>query len=242
MKRLKLSENDGTPDLPIAAGIVAAIVIFSSLISLAAERFTAIYTEPVFAIMWSIFNTSLITIIILCYVFVRFRSHLNSILAKPRASLIKTGFYSYLLFLPCLFFLAMLSFRFFKNMGLDPQPQQILSVYMQTDSFYILSTMFFLSCVVAPFAEEVIFRGIIYPALKKSFPVPAAVIASSLFFALLHNEIFALVGLFGFGILLAYLFEKYDNLWISIGVHFFNNLLANIAVFIIKYAGIANKM
>jgi len=51
----------------------------------------------------------------------------------------------------------------------------------------------------------------------------------------MHNEVFVIAGLFAFGILLAYLFEKHQNLWLSVGVHFLNNLFANIAILVVKY-------
>ncbi|MBN1444745.1 MAG: CPBP family intramembrane metalloprotease [Candidatus Omnitrophica bacterium] len=242
MKRLKLSANDGTPDFPAAVGVVSAIIVFSCLISLAAFKFPGIAAEPVFAIMLGLFGTSLITAVLLCYVFARFGGYLISILKPPVFPFIRKGLRIYLLFLPLLFLIALLSSVFFKSMGLEAMPQQIFAVYMQADSFYVLFSMFFLSCIAAPFAEEVIFRGVIYTALKEKFSVPSAIIISSLLFALLHNEIFQIGALFAFGILLAYIFEKHDNLWLSISVHFFNNLFANAAIFLIKYAGITEKV
>lgn len=238
MKRLKLSANDETPDFPVAVGIISAIIIFSFLISLAASRFPVIASEPVFAIMLGLFGTSLITAVLLFFLFARFRAFLVSILKRDSFSFIWKGLRIYLMFLPFLLLITLLSAVFFKSIGFEPRPQEIFSVYMQADSFYVLCSMFFLSCIVAPFAEEVIFRGVIYTAFKKSFSVPAAIIMSSLLFALLHGEIFALGALFSFGVLLAYIFEKHDNLWLSVSVHFFNNLSANIAIFLIKYTDV----
>jgi membrane protease YdiL (CAAX protease family) len=68
------------------------------------------------------------------------------------------------------------------------------------------------------------------------------VLLSSAIFALMHNEAFVFAGLFAFGILLAYLFEKHQNLWLPISVHFFNNLFANAAVFIIKYTDVIKTL
>ncbi len=238
MKRLKLSANDGTPDFPVAVGIISAIIIFSFLIALAASRFPVISSEPVLAIIMGLFGTSLITAVLLFYLFARFRAFLVSILREPHFPVVLKGLRIYLIFLPLLFFITMLSAVFFKSIGFEPRPQQVFAVYQQADSFYVLFSMFFLSCIIAPFAEEVIFRGVIYTAFKERFPVPAAIIISSLLFALLHNEIFAFGSLFAFGVLLAYLFEKYDNLWLSVSVHFFNNLFANIAILLFKYTDV----
>ncbi len=135
--------------------------------------------------------------------------------------------------------ITLASVAFFRILGFNPVPQQIMSFYLETDSFYMLSILFFTSCVVAPVTEEIIFRGVVYPALRERFGVRASMILSSAIFALMHNEIFVCASLFAFGILLACLFEKHQNLWLPIVVHFFNNFFANVAVFIVKYIDIA---
>lgn len=229
--------KEKTPDFTTAVTIISLMVGLSLFVSLAAEKFTAISSDTVFSFVWGIFNTFLIMLILLYYIFKKFRVHILSLLKKPSVSLSR-GFYVYILFLPGLFLITLASFAFFKILGLNPVPQQVLYYYLETDSFYLLFTLFFLSCIVAPFTEEIIFRGVIYPALRERFPVPAAILLSSTIFALMHNEVFVFAGLFAFGVLLAYLFEKHQNLWLPISVHFFNNLFANVAVFIVKYTDI----
>ncbi len=231
----------GTPDFTTATTIISLVILLSLLASFAPEKFTAISSDTAFSFIWSIFTPTLILFILLYYVFIRFRLYILSLLQKPSVSLFR-GFYIYMLFLPGLFLITMLSFTFFKILGFNPIPQQVMYLYFETDSFYLLSLLFFLSCIVAPFTEEIVFRGVVYPALKKKFPVPASMLLSSAIFALMHNEIFVLPGLFAFGILLTYLFEKHQNLWLPISVHFFNNLFANIAVFAIKYMDIMKTL
>ena len=62
--------------------------------------------------------------------------------------------------------------------------------------------------LVAPAAEEVLFRGILHRLARRQWgSVPAGII-SALVFSLAHNEPWYMFGLFGLGILLAFIYEK----------------------------------
>jgi membrane protease YdiL (CAAX protease family) len=242
MKTQRLSENEvKKPDFATAVKIIFLMFGFSLFVSFVSARIDAISSDTAFSLVWGIFNTLVVMFAVLWYAFRKFGMHIFSLLKKPPGVFLK-GFYVYAIFFPGLLAVTALSFAFFKIFGLNPVPQQVMSLYLKTDSFYLLFLLFFSSCIAAPFAEEVIFRGVIYPALKERFPVPAAVLLSSAIFALMHNEAFVFAGLFAFGILLAYLFEKHQNLWLPISVHFFNNLFANAAVFIIKYTDVIKTL
>ncbi|MCM8762710.1 MAG: CPBP family intramembrane metalloprotease [Candidatus Omnitrophica bacterium] len=234
MKKLKLSGSDILPDFSVATGITFFIITFSLIISFLTMRFSPLHSDTLLMSIWGIFSSFILTVILLWFILIRYRIYVVQLLSHPFNYFIK-GLHYYLFFLPILFLVTIPSFYIFKKIGFVPEPQQIMSLYLQTNSFYLLFIIFFLSCIVAPFSEELIFRGIIYAGFKKSFSVPLSMILSSLIFALLHNEIFVLAGLFAFGIFLSYLFEKYKNLWLSISVHFFNNLFTTIIVLIVKY-------
>ena len=78
--------------------------------------------------------------------------------------------------------------------------------------------LFFLTgCIVAPFAEELFFRGLLYSWLRERMPVIAAVIVSSLLFAGMHGFI-SPVQLAG-GLIFAGLYEWRRNVWAPYVVH-----------------------
>ena len=85
--------------------------------------------------------------------------------------------------------------------------------------------------VVSPISEELIFRGVFLNRLKLIVPAIFAVLISSLLFATLHSfgSIFAA---FIFGICVALLYLKTDNIFVPIFAHFLNNLFAEIMVII----------
>lgn len=79
--------------------------------------------------------------------------------------------------------------------------------------------------VMAPFAEELMYRGLIMGGLLKWGFLPAAVI-SSLLFSAVHMDPGSLIPFFGVGMLLAWLFWTGGYLWDAIIFHLFFNLLS----------------
>jgi membrane protease YdiL (CAAX protease family) len=83
--------------------------------------------------------------------------------------------------------------------------------------------MFLLAGLAVPFAEELLFRGVLYPLLRQRWGVWTAVLLSALIFALIHGEIAVGVTAFLLGILLAFVYEFSGSLWTSILIHAVNN-------------------
>ncbi|MBD5134373.1 MAG: CPBP family intramembrane metalloprotease [Lachnospiraceae bacterium] len=88
------------------------------------------------------------------------------------------------------------------------------------------------SIVIAPVSEEILFRKCLYGSLKKEFGVAAAMILTSILFAVLHGY-----GVQGFlscalaGFIFACLYEKTGNIWYSIAAH----LLCNVVAYLSSY-------
>lgn len=81
------------------------------------------------------------------------------------------------------------------------------------------------SVVIAPIAEELLFRGGMLQALMP-FGEGFAVIASSFIFALCHGSFDLIVNGFVFGVVLSVCFAKTRSLKICLLIHFLNNLIA----------------
>jgi len=81
------------------------------------------------------------------------------------------------------------------------------------------------TAVVAPFCEEVYFRGFLYSAFKKRMGVGAALFLSSLMFALAHMEIYSFIPIMAIGWVMAYIFEKTKSLFTVIFLHAVYNLI-----------------
>ena len=78
---------------------------------------------------------------------------------------------------------------------------------------------------VAPFVEEVLFRGILYPAIKQNGYPRAAWWATALIFAATHSNLMTFVPLTLLALALTWLYETTDNLLAPILAHGLFNAL-----------------
>lgn len=91
---------------------------------------------------------------------------------------------------------------------------------------------FLVAGFVAPVAEEIVFRGVLYAQLRCAWGDVAAVLVSAAVFAAIHLNAMAFVPLMFVGVVLALLFRRSDSLWGSILAHG----IYNIATFAIALA------
>ena len=77
--------------------------------------------------------------------------------------------------------------------------------------------------IIAPVAEECLFRICLYRYLKKSFSWMGALVASSIMFGLIHMTISHLVTATLFGMLLCLILERTKCIWITIICHMWYN-------------------
>jgi membrane protease YdiL (CAAX protease family) len=78
--------------------------------------------------------------------------------------------------------------------------------------------------VIAPFAEELFFRGLTLRSLHRRFGAVWAVVLSSALFALVHENPLLFVGLFPLAIILGVLVERFDRLGPALTTHITYNL------------------
>jgi membrane protease YdiL (CAAX protease family) len=76
----------------------------------------------------------------------------------------------------------------------------------------------FLAIAVAPFAEEYLFRGLLFRALDREWGTTKALIGSSAFFAIYHPPL-SWLPVFLLGLLCAWLFRRNGRLWAPILAH-----------------------
>src|SRR5436305_7935123 len=73
---------------------------------------------------------------------------------------------------------------------------------------------------VAPFCEEIFFRGFLFAGLPRSMSVGWAIALSSLFFAVAHADPGSFAVLFIIGVALAYLRWRTNSIWPGMILHF----------------------
>ncbi len=103
-----------------------------------------------------------------------------------------------------------------------PIPQSVMEEYMEASSSTFSNNILIMLVAVVligPFAEELVFRGLVYSRLRRAVPVWAAAVLSSLVFALTHGVSLWIAYAFIMGLAMAFIYEKTGSLWGSIIFH-----------------------
>jgi membrane protease YdiL (CAAX protease family) len=121
--------------------------------------------------------------------------------------------------LPIAWSLAEVSTWLLIKLHTDATPQQ--SVRALQNAVSLSQKIYFglMAVVMAPIVEEIIFRGVLYPAIKQEGFVKSAVWATSILFAWTHFNLMTFVPLMFLGVILTFLYETTDNLLAPILTH-----------------------
>jgi membrane protease YdiL (CAAX protease family) len=90
--------------------------------------------------------------------------------------------------------------------------------------------------VVAPPAEEMLFRGLLYPAVKNAGFPRLALWGTTLLFAAIHWNILSFLSLVLLALVLTWLYEKTNNLLAPIAAHSLFNALNFVALLLLDQA------
>jgi membrane protease YdiL (CAAX protease family) len=144
---------------------------------------------------------------------------------------------------PALLWVVGLILAFFAINGLYQYIITALHLHLQTNDQYILQqsknapistyATLLASVLVAPFCEEVFFRGFVFAGLLRGMPLGWAIVLSSLIFAVAHADPGSFAVLFFIGLALAFLRWRMHSIWPSIILHLLNN---SIGAFLIVLA------
>jgi len=178
---------------------------------------------------------------------VAFRENLNTaygLKSKNRLWVILTPFIAY-----AGLFLFMLLYH---HSGITPwmeqylgpsKKQEMVDLMLKNKDTAILAASVIAACVIAPIAEEFIFRGYMYGALKKHSDKIFAIIISSAVFSLVHGSVWAFIPLFVVGIALAVVYEITGSLWTCIILHAIFNTVSTVSMIVIsRYPELMDKV
>jgi membrane protease YdiL (CAAX protease family) len=84
----------------------------------------------------------------------------------------------------------------------------------------------FLGSLIAPFAEELFFRGVLFKWLRQHMGVWASALISAAIFGLGHAFLPAMASAFVLGVAMAVAYEYSRSLWVPIFIHVINNTIA----------------
>jgi len=124
-----------------------------------------------------------------------------------------------IIFLPVALGLQQVSALVLAKLGWSPEEQMAITLLTGTKSWWMRIYLGAFAVVLAPVAEEFIFRGMLYPFIKQLGWPRLAWFGVSFAFALIHDDAATFVPLFVMALMLTWLYEKTDNLLAPIAAH-----------------------
>jgi membrane protease YdiL (CAAX protease family) len=121
--------------------------------------------------------------------------------------------------LPVAWLLQSISIITLTKLGCPPENQRAVELLLNAKSPWLRLYLAFFAMVLAPVAEEFIFRGVLYPFVKQLGSPRAALFGVSALFAAIHFDAGTFVPLFALALALTWLYEKTDNLLAPIAAH-----------------------
>lgn len=160
-----------------------------------------------------------IAVIVLLLLWAKPVPALKLYIAAPK-NIALSGALALFLYIPMAVLLSFINYLILKN-GIAPVVNEVNEAVLQ--SSFIEEFLFF--CVLAPVCEEFLFRGAILNAYRRKLGF-AAIFVSSVFFGLMHAEVFSALNGFIIGCALGYVYLKTNSVWCPVIMHMFYNLFA----------------
>ncbi len=106
--------------------------------------------------------------------------------------------------------------------GLQMQPD--IDIMFNSTAFPFI--LLFGGAVVAPFVEEVFFRGFVFAGLRNKWSWPKAAAISAVLFAVAHVVPTSILPIFILGFIFAFLYQFSGSIWPAIFMHMLTNTVA----------------
>jgi membrane protease YdiL (CAAX protease family) len=119
----------------------------------------------------------------------------------------------------------------------EPPPNPLaplVAELMRAQGWAVRALFVALLCVVAPVAEETVFRGGLFGGLRKRWPLPAAALVSAAVFALVHLNWVSFLPVMALGVALCIAYERTGSLLPGMVAHSLFNLSTVLGVFLLS--------
>ena len=144
--------------------------------------------------------------------------------SKPRRAAFPVAVGTLLCALPAILALQWGWLALLRWFGQPVEPQEIIAIFANIQSPWIMAGLVVMACVVAPINEELLFRHGLYRFSRQRFGRAIALAASSLLFGVSHANLAGVVPLAVLGAALALAYEKSGDVRVPILAHALFNL------------------
>ncbi|HXY87573.1 MAG TPA: CPBP family intramembrane glutamic endopeptidase [Candidatus Acidoferrales bacterium] len=173
--------------------------------------------------LWAVIIANVVAIVLVLLVVRIYYDEPISLLGFTTKNIPKAVLYGVVGYAVTVVVITSISYPIEQRVGVDPTQQALSESAMVP---HLVPLLLLSGAIVAPIAEEVVFRGYLYKAFRERFKPVYAIGLNAALFSLFHFEPRALLWLFIIGIALAYVYEKTGNLVAPITLHMLNNMVA----------------
>jgi membrane protease YdiL (CAAX protease family) len=174
-------------------------------------------------VLWSLIIANVVAIVLILLVVRVYYNEPLSLLGFTTKNIPKAVLYGIAGYTVTVLVLTSISYPIEQRVGIDPTQRALAESSMVPS---LVPLLLLSGAIVAPIAEEVVFRGYLYKAFRERFTPMYAIGLNAALFSLLHFELRAALWLFILGVALAYVYEKTGNLVAPITLHMLNNTIA----------------
>ncbi|HSY74108.1 MAG TPA: type II CAAX endopeptidase family protein [Dongiaceae bacterium] len=121
--------------------------------------------------------------------------------------------------LPVVWLLQSISIAALAKLGVPPENQRAVEMLLSAKTILARGYFALFAVIIAPVAEEFVFRGMLYPFVKQIGSPRTALFGISAIFAGIHFDAGTFVPLFVLALVLTWLYEKTDCLLAPIVAH-----------------------
>ncbi len=111
-----------------------------------------------------------------------------------------------------------------RKLGLPDEPQELIAIFANTKSPFVVAALLAVACGLAPLYEELLFRAGIYRYCRQKMGRNWALVLSGCLFGAMHQNLASFVPLSLFGMVLAVAYEATGSIRVAIIAHGLFNL------------------
>lgn len=115
-------------------------------------------------------------------------------------------------------------------------PQELVELFSSGGNPFLITCLALAAVFLAPYVEEILFRGCIYRFFKSQTLIPFAQFISGVIFAAIHGNLASFGPLIVVGILLAHVYEKEGSLRVSICFHALFNAFSLVLILLASHS------
>jgi uncharacterized protein len=145
------------------------------------------------------------------------------------------GCLGYVAAMPAVALYALVSMAVLKFFGYPVEKQEVIELLCDpSQPLWLRGYLVILAVVTAPVVEELLFRGVVLPAVAKRYAVLPAVILVSVAFSLIHANVAAIAPLFAFACALSLAYVFTGSMMVPIVMHTLFNGVSLVVLLMVK--------